>query len=333
MTTKQKPAPTVRFLEEDGEWFVEGLILPFGGPVNGQDLTGTHFAKSTDFCLDWYESGRPGMYAHGFDATLGTSVVGREIKHWKDDKGVWLRAQIDKAHEYAAEIKELVEAGLVSLSSGAVDHLVRVAAKSGEITRWPWVEWSIVPNPANPEAVLYQVKSTDAAAHLREVGEEPVVEITDDATKQSSAADDASEASMVRGCLVQLLAEEIGEGDQEAVLRRAIALIDRFISAETAEIGSEGDAIESDMTDMAAMSVDGSNGWASLEPLTAVLTPQALHDAATASGAKCAGEAAPPEPVLAVRVEPETATAADLAALKPDLVAAAQKAVKERLGI
>ena len=154
----------VKFIEEEGEWFVEGLILPFDGPLNGQDLTGSHFTKSTDFCLDWFpEGGRPGLYAHGFDAALGTSVVGREVKSWDDDKGRWMRAQIDKRHEYAAEVRQLVEEGHVSLSSGAVDHLVRIA-KDGTIKRWPWVEWSLVPNPANPEAVVYPVKSVDAAA-------------------------------------------------------------------------------------------------------------------------------------------------------------------------
>jgi len=327
--------PAVKFIEdEDGNWFVEGCILPYDGPVAGQDLTGTHFSKSTDFCMDWFpDGGRPGMYAHGFDAELGTSVVGREVKSWKSDKGVWLRAQIDKAHEYAAEIKQLVDEGLVSLSSGAVDHLVRVSAKSGEITRWPWVEWSIVPNPANPEAVLYPVKSTDAIAHLKEVGSElPVIRVRLDdldvlTVKDSSAADDASEASMARAGLVQLLANEVGEGDQEAALRRAIDYLDRFIASETDEIGSENDQNESendgDDAEMGAfLSTDRLIG------AFRALTPQALHDAAKASGAVCAGEKALPEPVITV-----TEPAVDPAALMPDLVAVAQKAVKERLGL
>src|SRR5439155_24942423 len=149
-------------------WLVEGLILPYGGPLKGgQDLTGTHFAKATEFCEDWFPNNdRPALYGHGFDATLQTDVVGRQTKFWKDDKGGWLQGQIDKAHAYAAEIKELLDEGLLSLSSGAVDHLVKIAAKSGRILRWPWVEWSFVPNPAHPEAVVYEVKSTDATAHL-----------------------------------------------------------------------------------------------------------------------------------------------------------------------
>ncbi len=174
MTTIERPA--VKLVgETDDAWIIEGLILPIGGPINGQDLTGTHFTKDTDFALDWFpDGGRPGLYRHGFDPEVGISVVGRETKSWSDERGRWLRAQIDKAHEYAAEIKQLLDEGLLSLSSGAVDHLVQIASKSGEIVRWPWVEWSLVPNPANPEAIVYQVKSTEAAAHLRVIGAEEV---------------------------------------------------------------------------------------------------------------------------------------------------------------
>lgn len=165
--------PAVKFVDENGDWFIEGLILPYGGPAHGNDLTGSHFTKSTDFCLDWFpEGGRPGLYAHGFDEGPSVRPIGREVKSVVTDKGVWLRAQIDKAKDYAAEVKQMAEAGMLSLSSGAVDHLTRIAAKTGEIQRWPWVEWSLVPNPANPEAFVpaYTVKSIDAVAHMGVIG-------------------------------------------------------------------------------------------------------------------------------------------------------------------
>lgn len=327
----------VKFVEEDGNWYLEGLILPFGGPVNGQDLTGTHFAKSTDFCLDWFpEGGRPGLYAHGFDQTLGTSVVGRETKSWKDDKGVWLRAQIDKAHQYAAEIKELVEAGLVSLSSGAVDHLVRIATKSGEIQRWPWVEWSIVPNPANPEAVLYQVKSTDAIVHVKETaGDEPVLRI-EEAVK-GLPADDAAWASELRGCLVQLLASETDDPEQMRLLRQSLSYLDRFIAAETDEIGPTSapmpmDTASNEDTNPAYPMPPSAYLSADRAVRDLPLTPQSLHDAAIASGAKCASETPQAEPVLAIR-ESVTVPAVDLVALRSELAAVGRAAIKEQTGI
>lgn len=265
--------------ETDDAWLIEGLILPYGGPLYGQDLTGTHFTKSTDFCLDWFpDGGRPGLYAHGFDATVKTSVVGREVKSWLDDKGRWIQAQIDKAHEYGAEIKELVDQGLLSLSSGAVDHLVQIATKSGEIKRWPWVEWSLVPNPANPEALVYPVKSVDAVAHLTAVGvEDPVtvveggwlatkemkitraaiaqlerqgvtVDVKDDGIVVSrgirAAADDASWAASLISSIAYIMADESAEPDQLDMLRNAIGWLQSFIDAELAEVGTPADIAE-----------------------------------------------------------------------------------------
>lgn len=159
-----------RFVKEtpDG-WIYEGLAIPYGGVTKaGQDLTGSHFTKDTDLCLEWFPSeGRPLLYRHGFDPNVKAAPVGREIAFVKeDDKGRWYQIQVDKAKEYAAEVRQLAEEGLLSLSSGAVDHLTQIAAKTGEIIRWPWVELSFVPNPAHPEALVYPVKSVDAIAHL-----------------------------------------------------------------------------------------------------------------------------------------------------------------------
>ena len=302
----------VKFIEEDGEWFIEGLILPYGGPTaNGNDLTGSHFTKSTDFCLDWFpDGGRPGLYAHGFDASLGTSVIGREVKSWADDKGVWLRAQIDKAHEYAAEVKELVDRGVVALSSGAVDHLTRISAKSGEIARWPWVEWSLVPNPANPEALLYPVKSVDAAEHLTTVG----AGLPAGAAVKDYPAWDAATAAQTISTLASLL----GSCSDEAMcsqLRGAIDSLTAYMTASVSAIGTDDD-------DMAMRSVKSA------------LTPQALHDAACASGATCAGDTTKdaPAPLLAIAGKhAETAPSVDLDALRSDLSALAVKTARELL--
>jgi len=294
---------TVKFIEEDGDWFIEGLIMPVGGPLGGNDFTGSHFPakKNWDYAAAWFPNGgRPGLYAHGFDEALGLSVIGREIKSWKDAKGVWLRAQIDKAHEYAAEIKQLLDEGLISLSSGAVDHLVKINAKSGEIQVWPWVEWSLVPNPAHPEAVVYQVKSADAIAHLAVIGTEPP-----DAVKDVAAED-------------ELPPEPEGEPDEQ-IAEQPADVADEAIKMSTAEMGQM----------MMAQMVSA---------VTGALTPQALHDAAKASGASCEpmGEMeakSEPAPLLAVAGKSaETEPAIDLDALQARLSAKAVAVAKELLG-
>ncbi len=153
----------VRFLDRDAG-IITGLIVPFTGPLEGdKDLYGTRFSKDTDLALDWFpDGGRPGLYSHGHDEDLEMEVIGREIRSFSDDKGRWLEAQIDKSHRYAEEILKLVDDGMLSLSSGSIDHLVKINGSTRDVERWPWVEWSLVPNPGNPEALIYSVRSTDA---------------------------------------------------------------------------------------------------------------------------------------------------------------------------
>lgn len=338
--------PAVKLVDEtDDAWIIEGLILPIGGPIHGQDLTGTHFTKDTDFALDWFpDGGRPGLYRHGFDPELGISVVGREIKSWSDDRGRWLRAQIDKAHEYAAEIKQLLDEGLLSLSSGAVDHLVQIASKSGEIIRWPWVEWSLVPNPANPEAVVYQVKSADAIEHLGVLGIKAPAELAVPAAKESEAAEDATSAAWILGSLIDLLGDECDEA-QAARLRAAIEALQGYIAAEVAEVGTPEDIAE---TAQQAME-DMMGGWMSRDRAIRegrrnsaedLATIQSIHDASTMLGADCAGgsgKAADTAPahVLAVRAgdDVEPVTPADLAAIRELLIAAGVETARRTLGL
>lgn len=169
MTDNQEAA--VRFVDR-GEGIIEGLVIPFFGPIEGdKDLYGTRFSPDTDFAMEWWpEGGRPGLYSHGFDEELELEVIGRELPGTRmTDKGVWMRAQLDKAHRYAEEILELVEQGALAFSSGTIDHLMKVNRATRDVERWPWVEWSLVPNPGNPEARIYSVRSTDAIKHAPEV--------------------------------------------------------------------------------------------------------------------------------------------------------------------
>jgi hypothetical protein len=171
----------VRFVDR-AKGIIRGLIVPYTGPIGGdKDLYNTRFSSNTDLALDWFpDGGRPGLYAHGFDDELQTEVVGREIRSWEEPgRGRWLEAQIDTAHRYASEIMELVDKGMLALSSGAVDHLVKINRSTRDVERWPWVEWSLVPNPGNPEALIYHVRSADAVMHAPEVAIRIVADLDD----------------------------------------------------------------------------------------------------------------------------------------------------------
>jgi hypothetical protein len=144
---------------------IEGLAIPFGGPIAGKDFDGESFTPATDLCLPWFgETGRPVLYGHGLNAATKTEVVGRQVSLEERDDGQWVQVELDKASRYHDRIGKLVEQGALSFSSGAMPHLVQTK-KDGTITRWPWVELRLTPTPANPLAAVYAVKSADMAEH------------------------------------------------------------------------------------------------------------------------------------------------------------------------
>jgi len=147
---------------------VAGYGLPFGGPLNGRDLEGEFFDKDTDFALDWFPNeGRPSLYDHGTDAAIKTSVVGRQVsKRIDPDVGIWVETQLNMAHRYADAIMQLAQEEALGFSSGSIKHLIVVDDKTGRIERWPWVEQSLTPVPANP----YGLISSEAVKHLQAVG-------------------------------------------------------------------------------------------------------------------------------------------------------------------
>lgn len=163
--SKELPMTTAVKFVKGSELSIEGLGIPYGGPFGGKDLDGEFFTKDTDFCFDWFPE-RPTIYDHGLDGDMQTTVVGKVTKHEPVDDGIWTRAQLNKNHRYLTAVQELVQQGALSFSSGAMPHLVQKDVKTGEITRWPWIELSLTPTPANPDAVIYAVKTSTALAHL-----------------------------------------------------------------------------------------------------------------------------------------------------------------------
>src|SRR5579871_1200764 len=96
--------------------------IPTGGIFNGRDTDGEYFSPHTELCLDWFPETRPLLYEHGMDDGTGVSVIGRvDIKSLtRDERGVWVQAQLDKANRYYEAIKELIEKSSLYASSGAM---------------------------------------------------------------------------------------------------------------------------------------------------------------------------------------------------------------------
>lgn len=111
------------------------------------------------------------LYQHAvFDpATKSDPVVGTWDTFRVDDIGVWTEGQLKKAHKYKQAIQQLVDAGALGLSSGSAPNLVLKSRKqrANEITRWPILEVSLTPEPAEPRMTpVTAIKSYFADAGL-----------------------------------------------------------------------------------------------------------------------------------------------------------------------
>ena len=126
---------------------VGGYLVVWGDAAT-PDLQGEYFSADTDFALDWYEK-RPVLYQHGLDGTLKAALVGEIDTLRADEVGIWAEAQLDMRHRYVQAVHRLVAKGVLAWSSGSLPHLVERGA-DGHIKRWPLVEGSLTPTPAEP---------------------------------------------------------------------------------------------------------------------------------------------------------------------------------------
>lgn len=162
---------TYRAVKFVGTDTIEGLAIPFGGTFAGKDLHGETFDAKTDLCIEWFgESGRPLLYDHGLDGAMKTGVVGRQTEFETRAEGVWAQSQLDMSAKYRKAVDKLIEKSALGYSSGAMPHLATKNAQ-GVITRWPWVELSLTPMPAEPSTlgVHYTKSAAEALAFFEAV--------------------------------------------------------------------------------------------------------------------------------------------------------------------
>ena len=143
---------TVKMVDEPAGR-IGGYLLVWGEPQQ-RDLQGEYFTPQTDVGLDWYEQ-RPVLYHHGLDGDLKAAVIGVIDTLMPDETGLWAEAQLDLRKRYVRAVQRLVDQGVLSWSSGSLPHLVEVNAE-GQIKRWPIVEGSLTPTPAEPRHACVQ---------------------------------------------------------------------------------------------------------------------------------------------------------------------------------
>lgn len=157
-------ATAVKALDESGR--VGGYLVAWGDE-NRRDLHGEWFTPNTEFALDWYGVNRPALYHHGLDGNLQIKMIGVIDSIKADSVGLWAEAQLDLRNEYVKHILGMVKRGLLGWSSGSLSHLVEVL-QSGEIKRWPIVEGSLTPTPADPSGTMVTatIKAVKSAIEL-----------------------------------------------------------------------------------------------------------------------------------------------------------------------
>jgi HK97 family phage major capsid protein len=151
-------------LKHIGGGRIGGYLIVWGAP-DQRDLHGEYFTPDTELALDWYAR-RPVLYQHGMDDAVKLTVIGALDRLAPDETGVWAEAQLDLRHRYARAVLGLVDRGALGWSSGSLAHLVDVA-DDGHIRRWPVVEGSLTPTPAEPRRTdVHTVKMAYGALGL-----------------------------------------------------------------------------------------------------------------------------------------------------------------------
>lgn len=150
---------TLKALDDNGR--VGGYSVRFTDATR-RDLTGEYFTSKT--YLGAHEGdGVDVLFHHGMviPAPPKASASQRKTfeafsdhiygtaKSKRDDIGLFTEAVLNLADEYEAAVFRLVKAGKLGWSSASAGHTVRKTS-DGEITRWPIIEISLTPTPAEP---------------------------------------------------------------------------------------------------------------------------------------------------------------------------------------
>ena len=203
---------------------IGGYLIRWGEPQR-RDLQGEYFTPQTDVGLDWYEQ-RPVLYHHGLDGDLKAAVIGVIDTLKPDETGLWAEAQLDLHKRYVRAVQRLVDQGVLSWSSGSLPHLVEVGAE-GRIKRWPIVEGSLTPTPAEPR--LSSVQTLKSA--YKSLG------LDMSRLGLGQAADKLDQAKLSKG---QTMSEET----TKAVKRLPLADEREALKLNRVAVGSEYDSLD-----------------------------------------------------------------------------------------
>jgi len=157
----------LKALSDVGDGRIGGYLVVWGNPQQ-KDSQGEWFHPDTEFELGWYKE-RPVLYHHGLDGHIQTEEVGHIYRVTPDAKGIYAEAQLalddpdPQKAQWAQKVYAAVRRGELGWSSGSIPHLVKVAG-DGRIDRWPIVEGSLTPTPAEPYRTTVHALKFDVTA-------------------------------------------------------------------------------------------------------------------------------------------------------------------------
>jgi HK97 family phage major capsid protein len=213
-----------------------GGYLVVWGDATQRDLQGEYFTSQTDVGLDWYDQ-RPVLYHHGLDGNLKAAVIGVMDTLRQDEVGIWAEAQLDMHKRYVRAVQRLVDKGVLSWSSGSLPHLVEIA-DNGQIKRWPIVEGSLTPSPAEPRQTdVHTLKSAykSLGLDMARLGIEDVGNFLDTEQAYTDTPLDVPTLYMKKGNTMT----------QETTASKRLPLADERDAIKTRiEVGSEFDTLD-----------------------------------------------------------------------------------------
>jgi hypothetical protein len=174
--TAEKTYFTAGSIKALGDGRIGGYLVVWGNP-NKRDLQGEYFTPHTEFELGRYTD-RPILYHHELSDEIGGTEVGRIDRIIKDAKGLWAEGHLHLDHatetvkQAAQKVYQQVLKGLLGWSSGTVPHWADVTP-NGQILRWPIVEGSLTPDPAEPHRTTVAALKSATNALNGETQSEP----------------------------------------------------------------------------------------------------------------------------------------------------------------
>lgn len=163
--TLARPDPEWMTIKSVGKNRVGSYLCLWGDP-NHRDISGEWFSPRTEELTGIFDAvGKvPAIYHHAMDGAMKSLVIGTVDTMEKDDVGLWIEAQIQRHAEYQKFIAPLIDRKVLGWSSGTLPMARQVNKSTGEIMRWPIVEASMTPQPAEMRmAWQWPVKNLKAA--------------------------------------------------------------------------------------------------------------------------------------------------------------------------